>query len=79
MDSAVAAERERCASIADDLAARWQASAGRLREKHKRRFFFGFGSTYVPTIIERQARDIESAASGVRAISLLIRNGARRR
>ena len=76
MDTAVATERERCAGLADELAGRWEASANRMREKYKTRFFFGLGKSYVPTVIERSAKDIEAAAHGLRAVSLLIRNGA---
>jgi hypothetical protein len=75
MTDSVAIERERCASIADGLADRWEASAAKIRECGKTRFFW-IGRPYVTPDAEKSARTIESAASGVRAVAMLIREGA---
>lgn len=74
-DERVLAERQRCAAIADDLAAKWEATADKVRERGKTRFFW-IGKPYTTPAAERCARDIEAAASGLRAVSMLIREGA---
>lgn len=67
-------ERNRCATIADALASRWEASAARLRTNYTKRFLF-FGKPYVATMAERDARAIDAAASGLRTVAKLIREG----
>lgn len=74
----VLAERERCAGIADSLAEKWEASAAKLRKDGSFRTFFGLGPTDVRPAFERNAKDIDAAAHGLRAVAKLIRNGATR-
>jgi hypothetical protein len=71
-------ERSRCAGIADDLAERWAASAAELRARNtiKPRWF---GKPYVRPMAERDAKLIDQAAGGLRAVSLVIREGRVRR
>jgi hypothetical protein len=75
MADSITKERERCASIADSLADRWEASAANIREHGKTRFLW-IGRPYVAPEVEQSARTIESAASAVRAVAMLIRKGA---
>lgn len=70
----VTVERERAASIADDLARRWEASAARLRERCMTRFLW-FGSRYVTPQADKDAKSIEAAAHGLRTVARLIREG----
>lgn len=72
----VLVERERCASIADHLAEKWEATAAKLRSDGSFRTFFGLGPTDVRPAFERNAKDIEAAAHGLRAVAKLIRDGA---
>ncbi len=66
-------EREGCALLADELAVRWEASAAKLR-KRTTRFFF-FGPRYALPEAERDAKNIDAAAHGLRAVARLIREG----
>lgn len=74
----VKAERERAASLADDLAGRWEASAARLRERCMTRFLW-FGSRYVTPQADKDAKSIEAAAHGLRTVARLIREGVEAR
>ena len=71
----VAAERVRCAALAEDLASRWEASAQRMRDLGTCRPFFGFGKPYVSRPYERNAESIDAAARGLRTVAKLIREG----
>lgn len=75
----VADERERCALLAETLAARWEASGARLRDE---------GTYYVRALWppfkrvkcvtprrEQAAKDIEAAAHGLRTIAQGCREG----
>lgn len=72
----VADERERCASIADDLAGRWAASAAKIRLHGTRKPWFG--KPYVLPRAERDAKSIDAAVDGMRAVAMLIRGRATR-
>lgn len=68
-------ERSRCAEIAESLAAKWEASAAKVRAKGTARMLW-IGPSYVVPSAERDAVTILAAASGVRTIARLIRSGA---
>lgn len=76
MTDGIAAERERCARIADGLAEKWEASAAKIRQAGSTRFFW-IGRPYVAPAIENNAKSIEAAAHGLRTVARLIREGAR--
>lgn len=56
--------------VALNLETRWRATANRNRE-NGRRWFFGW---YTPTMIERDAKTIEAAANGIKAIRTVLAN-----
>jgi hypothetical protein len=74
-DWAVQEERERCASIADGLAVRWERSANERRARGQTRFLF-IGPAYTTPRAEADAKAIEAAAHGLRTVARLIREGA---
>lgn len=79
----VLAERERCASIAEDLAKHWEASAAKIRAdgSYTVRALWPFGKkiTCVRPGWERAARDVEAGVHGLRTVARLIKTGATRR
>lgn len=75
LPSEIIAERENAAQLCELLAARWEASAGRRRKEGTYKGWFG--RTHVNSRWEQHAKDIEAAASGLRAVALMIREGAR--
>lgn len=75
MDDNVLKERERAATIADDLANLWEKSAERHRLANQTRFF-GLGKPYTLPQAEKEARIIDSAVKGLRTVAYLIRDGA---
>lgn len=72
---AIGEERDRCASIAADLAQRWERTAHEVRARGTTRFFW-IGKPYVSPEAEKTARSIEAAAHGLRCVERLIRDGA---
>jgi hypothetical protein len=73
-EAIVAKERERAASIAEDLATRWEGSAKKIRQQRQTRFFF-IGPSYTTPRAESDAKTIEAAAYGLRTVARLIRDG----
>lgn len=59
---------KRADEIALCLEEKWRNSAKRHRETN-RRWFFGW---FTPTLVERDARSIEAAADGIKAIRKVV-------
>ena len=76
MPDDVQAERERCAEVAACLAEKWEATAAKLRSEGTCKPWFG--KPYVKPFYERDAKTIDAAAQGIRAIERVIRSGAKR-
>jgi hypothetical protein len=75
MTEDVQAERERCATIADGLAVKWETTAQKIRLRGQHRFLF-VGPFYTLPRAEADAKAVEAAASGLRTVASLIRAGA---
>lgn len=73
---AVAAERERCATLADDLATRWEVSAMKCRtHTFTTGGWFSKPRTHVIPQYEQMAKSLDDAAHGLRTVSRGIREG----
>lgn len=68
-------EIERCALLAEELAARWARSAARMRAEHTFKYgWFGRKRAVMP-VYERCAKDLDAAAHGLRTVARGCREG----